>query len=89
MTVATAQVPADRILAETDHPVEVYEAALGLYRGDLLDSTSVFNYRWMYSEDPQIGVMLRSDFRVDMTHGWPRANQSSANIERHCLNILE
>ena len=43
--------------------IEVYEAALGLYRGDLLDSTSVFNYRWMYNEDPQIALMLRSDLR--------------------------
>ena len=41
--------------------IEVYEAALGLYRGDLLDSTNVFNYRWMYNEDPQIALMLRSD----------------------------
>jgi DNA-binding SARP family transcriptional activator len=43
--------------------IEVYEAALGLYRGDLLDSTNVFNYRWMYNEDPQVALMLRSDLR--------------------------
>jgi DNA-binding SARP family transcriptional activator len=43
--------------------IGVYEAALGLYKGDLLDSTNVFSYRWMYNEDPQVGVMLRSDFR--------------------------
>jgi DNA-binding SARP family transcriptional activator len=43
--------------------IEVYEAALGLYRGDLLDSTNVFSYRWMYNEDPQIALMLRSDLR--------------------------
>ena len=43
--------------------IEVYEAALGLYRGDLLDSTHVFSYRWMYNEDPQIALMLRSDLR--------------------------
>src|SRR3979490_2157127 len=24
---------------------------------------TMLNYRWMYDEDPQIGLMLRSDFR--------------------------
>ncbi|MDQ6670906.1 MAG: hypothetical protein M3069_09185 [Chloroflexota bacterium] len=43
--------------------IEAYEAALALYAGDLLDSFDMLNYRWMYSEDPQIGLMLRSDFR--------------------------
>jgi hypothetical protein len=43
--------------------IEAYEAALALYRGDLLDSSDMPNYRWMYNEDPQVGVLLRSDFR--------------------------
>jgi len=43
--------------------IEAYEAALQLYRGDLLDSSDMRDYRWLYSEDPQVGLMLRSDFR--------------------------
>ena len=43
--------------------IEAYEAALALYTGDLLDSSDMFNYRWMYDEDPQVGIMLRSNFR--------------------------
>jgi DNA-binding SARP family transcriptional activator len=43
--------------------IEAYEAALDLYRGDLLDSSDIPNYRWMYDEDPQVALTLRSDFR--------------------------
>jgi nucleoid-associated protein YgaU len=42
--------------------IEAYEAALALYRGDLLDAPDMRHYRWMYNVDPQIGVMRRSDF---------------------------
>jgi hypothetical protein len=43
--------------------IELYEAALSLYRGDLLDGPNVPNYRWMYDEDPQVALTLRSDLR--------------------------
>jgi hypothetical protein len=43
--------------------IEAYEAALDLYRGDLLDNPSVLNYRWMYDEEPQVALTLRSDFQ--------------------------
>jgi hypothetical protein len=43
--------------------IEVYEAALALYKGDLLDGPNVPSYRWMYDEDPQIALTLRSDLR--------------------------
>jgi LysM repeat protein len=43
--------------------VEAYEAALALYRGDLLDSSTVPNYRWMYDVHPQVALGLRSDYR--------------------------
>ena len=43
--------------------IEAYEAALGLYGGDLLDSPDVLNYRWMYDAEPQVALGLRSDFR--------------------------
>jgi hypothetical protein len=44
--------------------IEAYEAALGLYRGDLLDNPAVLNYRWMYDEDPQVALTFRSDYRL-------------------------
>jgi LysM repeat protein len=53
-------------LAPTLEPVQsiaAYETALALYRGDLLDSSTVPNYRWMYDEYPQVALGLRSDFR--------------------------
>jgi DNA-binding SARP family transcriptional activator len=53
-------------LAEKLEParaIEHYEAALALYGGDLLDSSDMPNYRWMYNEDPQVALTLRSDFR--------------------------
>jgi hypothetical protein len=43
--------------------IEAYEAALALYQGDLLDSPDVPNYRWMYDDDPQVALTVRSDFR--------------------------
>ena len=43
--------------------VEVYEAALCLYRGDLLDNTTVLNYRWMLDADDSVALTLRSDFQ--------------------------
>jgi len=48
---------------DTAAAVEVYEAALALYRGDLLDSADMPSYRWMYDEDPQVALTLRSDYR--------------------------
>jgi hypothetical protein len=53
-------------LAPTLEPAEAiaaYESALALYRGDLLDSSTMPNYRWMYDEHPQVALGLRSDFR--------------------------
>jgi len=44
--------------------VEAYEAALRLYQGDLLESSGMPNYRWMYNADPQVGLGLSSDFRL-------------------------
>ncbi len=43
--------------------IEPYEAAQGLYRGDLLDTSDMLGYRWMYDEDPQVALTLRSAFR--------------------------
>ncbi len=43
--------------------IEAYEAALSLYKGDLLDSPDMPNYRWMYDADPEVALTLRSDFR--------------------------
>jgi hypothetical protein len=45
------------------HAIEADEAALALYGGDLLDSSDIPNYRWMYDESPQVALTLRSDFR--------------------------
>ena len=53
-------------LARTLEPaaaIVAYEATLALYHGDLLDSSDVPNYRWMYDVEPQVGLTLRSDFR--------------------------
>ncbi|MDQ6675365.1 MAG: LysM peptidoglycan-binding domain-containing protein [Chloroflexota bacterium] len=47
---------------EPARAIEAYEAALALYKGDLLDGSDMPNYRWMYNEDPQVGLTLRSDF---------------------------
>jgi hypothetical protein len=43
--------------------IEAYEAALALYRGDLLDSSDVPSYRWMYDEGPQVSLTLCGDYR--------------------------
>jgi DNA-binding SARP family transcriptional activator len=43
--------------------IEAYEAALALYRGDLLDGTEVVNYRWMYDGESAVALGLRSDLR--------------------------
>jgi hypothetical protein len=48
--------PADAIAA--------YEAALGLYRGDLLDASDMRKYRWMYDADPQIALGRRGELRA-------------------------
>ena len=40
-----------------------YEAALALYKGDLLDSSDMPSYRWMYDEGPQVSLTLCSDYR--------------------------
>src|SRR5205823_6133136 len=52
---------ADRL--EPPAAIEAYEAALALYKGDLLDSSDMPNYRWLYNEDPQVALGLRSDLR--------------------------
>ena len=60
------QVPELLRLARTLEPaaaIVAYGAALALYHGDLLDSSDVPNYRWMYDVEPQVGLTLRSDFR--------------------------
>src|SRR5712692_6424132 len=43
--------------------IEAYEAALALYRGDLLDSSDVPSYRWTYDEGPQVSLTLCGDYR--------------------------
>jgi hypothetical protein len=51
-------------VAETlprEHAIEAYEAAIALYRGELLDASDTPTYRWMYDEEPQIALTLRSD----------------------------
>lgn len=43
--------------------IQAYGAALDLYRGDLLDSSDMASYRWMYDEGPQVSLTLCSDYR--------------------------
>jgi len=43
--------------------IEAYGAALALYKGDLLDSSDMASYRWMYDEGPQVSLTLCSDYR--------------------------
>src|SRR5439155_11122686 len=43
--------------------IDALEAAGSLYRGDLLDRPDVPTYRWLYDEDLQVALTLRSDFR--------------------------
>jgi hypothetical protein len=44
--------------------VDAYEAAIGLYGGDLLDSPAVPKYRWLYDEHPQVALTFRADFQA-------------------------
>jgi hypothetical protein len=70
--------------------IEAYDAALRLYKGDLLDASDMRKYRWMYDDDPQIAVMKRAEFRSMCTEarlslaallaegpesGWARAEE--------------
>jgi hypothetical protein len=48
---------------EPAHAIQAYEAALALYRGELLDSSDMPNFRWMY-DDPQVALTLRSDYQL-------------------------
>jgi DNA-binding SARP family transcriptional activator len=48
---------------EPSAAVEAYQSAIGLYDGDLLDCADTPNYRWMYDEEPQVGLILRSELR--------------------------
>ena len=52
-----------RGLGRTD-AIEAYEAALALYRGDLLDASDMRKYRWMYDADPQIALDRRAELRA-------------------------
>ena len=68
--------------------IEAYEAALALYRGDLLDTTDVPPYRWLYDEDPEVALTFRSDLRhrrrdarlqlADLLASRPRGNFARA-----------
>jgi nucleoid-associated protein YgaU len=42
--------------------IQAYEEALALYRGDLLESSDVPNYPWLYDGE-SIALTLRSDYR--------------------------
>lgn len=44
--------------------VGAYEAAIGLYGGDLPDSPSVPKYRWLYDEHPQVALTFRADYQA-------------------------
>jgi DNA-binding SARP family transcriptional activator len=44
--------------------IEAYEAALALYRGDLLDAADMRKYRWMYDADQQIALGRRAELRA-------------------------
>jgi hypothetical protein len=44
--------------------IEAYEAAIGLYGGDLLDSPAVPKYRWLYDEHPQVALTFRADYQA-------------------------
>jgi nucleoid-associated protein YgaU len=48
--------------APDDQAIITYEAALGLYRGDLLDGPDVPLWWWLY-DGPQVAVELRADYR--------------------------
>jgi hypothetical protein len=49
---------------EPEAAIEAYEAAIGLYGGDLLDSSSVPKYRWLYDEHPQVALTFRADYQA-------------------------
>jgi hypothetical protein len=49
---------------QADAGIDVLEAAVSLYRGDLLDGPDVPTYRWLYDEDPQVALMLRSELQA-------------------------
>jgi hypothetical protein len=48
--------------APDDQAIVTYEAALKLYRGDLLDGPDVPLWWWLY-DGPQVAVELRADYR--------------------------
>jgi nucleoid-associated protein YgaU len=48
--------------APDDQAIVTYEAALRLYRGDLLDGPDVPLWWWLY-DGPQVAVELRADYR--------------------------
>src|SRR5262249_27499119 len=50
--------------AEPSAAVEAYEAALALYRGDLLEAAAVPKYRWMYEVEPQAALTFRADYQA-------------------------
>jgi hypothetical protein len=43
--------------------IQAYEAALALYRGDLLDAADMPHFRWMF-DGAQIALTLRSDYQL-------------------------
>ena len=43
--------------------IRAYEAALALYRGDLLDAADMPHFRWMF-DGAQIALTLRSDYQL-------------------------
>jgi hypothetical protein len=44
--------------------IDAYEAALALYKGDLLDASDMRNYRWMHDADPEIALARRAELRA-------------------------
>jgi hypothetical protein len=73
--------------APDDQAIATYEAALGVYRGDLLDGPDVPLWWWLY-DGPQVAVELRADYRRLQQEarrrlaGLHAANGGAGNIQR-------
>ena len=59
--------------------IETYEAALSVYGGDLLDSSAVPKYRWLYDVHPQVALTFRADYQAKYKEARLRLAELLAN----------
>ena len=71
--------------------IQAYEAALALYRGDLLDAADMPHFRWMF-DGAQIALTLRSDYQLRQRETrllwrtcWPRGTRTRWPGRRSCI----